>query len=85
MEDVLGAGAVLQALGAEPASDTARMALRLFEATRDRLGDVLRDSQGGRNVLAAGLPDDIDFASRLDHFGVVGVASGDPLVVVPAD
>ena len=85
MEDVLGAGAVLDALHAEPASDLARMALDLFRAGRERLGEMLRDAQGGRNVIEAGLPQDIDFAARLDVFDVVGVASGDPLVVRPAN
>lgn len=84
-EDVLGAGAVLQALGAELASDTARIALALFQATRERLVDALRECQGGRNVLAANLPADIAVAARLDSFHTVGVASGDPLVVSPAE
>ncbi|MEO6435330.1 MAG: 2-phosphosulfolactate phosphatase [Tepidisphaeraceae bacterium] len=81
MEDMLGAGAILDALAAEAASDGARIALSLFLASRDRLSDVLRDTEGGRNVLAAGLPRDIEFAARLDALDVVGVASGDPLVV----
>ena len=85
MEDVLGTGAVLDALHVEPASDVARMALHLFRAGRDRLGEILGDAQGGRNVIEAGLPQDIDFAARLDVFDVVGVASGDPLVVRPVE
>jgi 2-phosphosulfolactate phosphatase len=81
MEDVLGAGAVLDASGATPSNDVARMALTLFHASRDRLVELLRDAEGGRNVLSAGLPQDIDFAARLDALDVVGIASGDPLVV----
>jgi 2-phosphosulfolactate phosphatase len=81
MEDVLGAGALLDRLGATPASDLARMALALFRGARDHLADVFRDAEGGRNVIAAGLHRDVDFASRMDAFDIVGVASGDPLVV----
>jgi 2-phosphosulfolactate phosphatase len=81
MEDVIGAGAVLASLRAEPMSDTARMALRLFESARSDLPRVLRDAAGGRNILAAGLEADIDFAARVNAVPVVGVASGEPLVV----
>jgi 2-phosphosulfolactate phosphatase len=82
MEDVLGAGAVLDALDATPEIDVARIALNLFRGSRGRLNEALRDAEGGRNVLAAGLPQDIDFAARLDVFDAVGIATGDdPLVV----
>jgi 2-phosphosulfolactate phosphatase len=84
MEDVIGAGAVMTALQAKPASDTARLAIRLFESSRNDLRAALADASGGRNVLAAGLPADIDFAARLDAVPVVGRASGDPLIVTRA-
>ena len=81
MEDVIGAGAVLAALRAEPAGDSARLALRLFGSSQDNLPRILRDAAGGRSILAAGLEEDIDFAARVNAVPVVGVASGDPLVV----
>ena len=82
MEDVLGAGAVIAGLD-RPAleNDAAAMALKLFESNRHDLGGVLAQTRGGRNVLAAKLDEDIDFAARLDALDVVGVASGEPLVV----
>jgi len=82
MEDVLGAGAVLTSLpGATLYNDITRMAHALFLACRNDLPRVLRDCEGGRNVLAAGLGVDIDFAARLNSIDVVGVADGKPLAV----
>ena len=87
-EDVLGAGAVLAALRAlgpiDLASDVAWMAERLFLAARGNLAAALRDSRGGRNVLAAGLGPDIDFAARLDTLNVVGEVRGDAPPVIRA-
>jgi 2-phosphosulfolactate phosphatase len=85
MEDMLGAGAVLAALRGlvevQLRSDVARMALRLFETCRAELPTALRQCQGGRNVIRAGLEADIDFAARLDAIPVIGVVRGDPLRV----
>jgi 2-phosphosulfolactate phosphatase len=86
LEDVLGAGAVLDALryesDVELASDTARMALGLFRATADDLHDALSQSLGGQNVLRAGLPSDVAFAAQLNAIPVVGVVGREPLRVV---
>ena len=82
MEDLIGAGAVIAALPSPTLeNDLALMALRLFQASRANLRQALSETRGGRNVIAAGLAPDIDFAARLDCFDVVGIASGDPLVV----
>jgi len=76
LEDVVGAGAVADVLasayGFEPATDTARIALRLFRGCRNDLRGVLAESQGGRNVLGVGLGEDIDYAARLDSLSVAG-------------
>jgi 2-phosphosulfolactate phosphatase len=64
-------------------SDSAQMSLRLFDSCRHGLRSALSETAGGRNVLSANLPQDIDFASRLNAFDVVGIASGDPLTVRP--
>jgi 2-phosphosulfolactate phosphatase len=87
MEDVIGAGAVLEAIlarrgDASCGNDVARMALELFRSTRERLAKALRDAQGGRNVVAVGLEADIGFAARLDAVTVVGVVEQGPLRVV---
>jgi 2-phosphosulfolactate phosphatase len=81
IEDVIGAGAVLTALKrierVEGESDAARVALRLFEVSRDDLKSALSSGAGGRNVINAGLAADIDFAASLDRFkNVVGQVEG---------
>jgi 2-phosphosulfolactate phosphatase len=85
MEDVIGAGAVADALRklakVELESDAARMTLRLFQAARGDLRGALAEAAGGRNVIAAGLDADIDFAARLDVLDVVGRVHDAPLRV----
>jgi 2-phosphosulfolactate phosphatase len=81
MEDVLGAGAVLDALNCDLVDDAARIALRLFRACRDDLRAVMGETEGGRNVVGAGLEPDITFAARLDAVSFVGIALGNPLIV----
>jgi len=82
IEDVIGAGAVLAAFNrkaptATPASDATRIALHLFESSRGDLSRALADGDGGRNVIAAGLREDIAFAASVDRFRhVVGEVKG---------
>ena len=87
MEDVIGAGAVMDALSRPgtlaPSSDVALMALRLFRSSRNDLRAALAESRGGQNVIKAGLAPDIDFAARLDALDVVGVVEKEPLAVRP--
>jgi len=67
---------VLHALlpyGARPVSDTAALALYLFDGWRDNLPQVMREAIGGKNLLKVGLAQDIDFCARLDVFNVVGI------------
>ena len=84
MEDVLGAGAVITALERRAgtsevtiANDAALIARVLFDATRNDLRAALASTRGGRNVIAAGLEPDIDFAARLSVFDVVGCIEND--------
>jgi len=86
LEDAIGAGSVIDALKVSSFTsrgDAARLAAASFHANRHDLRAALRDAQGGRNVIAAGLPEDIDFAARVDVFDTVGVAGGEPLSVRP--
>jgi 2-phosphosulfolactate phosphatase len=86
MEDLLGAGAVIDVLAKRGAlkleSDVARIALRLFLACRENLQAAMADATGGLNVIAAGLGADIEFAARLDALNVVGEVRDNPLRVV---
>ena len=80
-EDHLGAGAVAVALRPDRPDKNVRFATDAFNACRTRLREMLAETTGGRNVIAAGLDADIEFAARLDAIPVVGVAAGNPLVV----
>jgi 2-phosphosulfolactate phosphatase len=86
MEDVLGAGAVVNELSQRTElrfeSDVARMSARLFEGAKANLQSALADSQGGRNVVAAGLEPDIVFAARLNALDTVGVVKDEPLRII---
>ena len=90
LEDLLGAGAVIDRLLAtgrmELESDVARMALAAWRGSRDDLPAVLRRTRGGRNIIAAGLEADLDFAARVDAIDVVGrlIAGASP-AIVPAN
>jgi 2-phosphosulfolactate phosphatase len=83
MEDVIGCGAVMEELeklrSVEAASDAAKMALRLFTASKADLRAALADARGGRNVIAAALNEDVDYAARLNSLDVVGVVRDGPL------
>lgn len=87
-EDVIGAGAVLHALRPhghlQLQSDVAWMAEDLFVAHRDDLTRALAISQGGQNVIAAGLEADIDFAARLDAIDVVAEVHAADVPVIRA-
>jgi len=85
MEDLLGVGAVLDAMdrqaGFASESDRVPIALNLFRGARSNLSRVLRESTGGKNVIAAGLEQDIEFAARLDSLDVAAICHGDPPTV----
>jgi 2-phosphosulfolactate phosphatase len=85
MEDVIGAGAVtdaVQQLGkVDFESDAARMAVRLFRGAKD-LRNALAEGAGGLNVIAAKLAADIDFAARLNVIDEVGRVHDGPLRLV---
>jgi 2-phosphosulfolactate phosphatase len=88
MEDLIGAGAVCDALSRlgsyELTYDSARIARSLFLACRDNLPAVLRGTQAGGHIIAAGLGPDIDFAARLDVLDVVGAVDGRNLLITAA-
>jgi 2-phosphosulfolactate phosphatase len=74
LEDVIGAGAVLDAMrrrAAVTCSDGAKLAQQAFVASLRDLPGVLRTTAGGQNVTNAGLSEDLRFLSRLDAIPVV--------------
>jgi len=85
LEDVLGAAAVmdeLSKLGVKlDLSVAASRGLEIYRAIDGPFTELLKNTRGGQNVIAAGLQDDIDFASRLNSLDVVGAARGNPLTV----
>jgi 2-phosphosulfolactate phosphatase len=89
LEDVLGAGAVLNHLAAatdaELVGDAATISLELFRSHQCSLSQALENAMGGRNIIAAGLGDDIRFCAQLDALPTVGVVHDDPLRVVKFD
>lgn len=90
IEDLIGAGAVLSRLEALTAIDVAddgpRLALRLFAAASAGLSAALRSTQGGRNLIAAGLEEDVPACARVDALqAAVVVRGGPPQAVLLAD
>lgn len=63
VEDLLGAGAILDALDGTP-SPEAEVAVRGF--TADRLPDLLADCVSGRELAARGFAHDVALAAQLD-------------------
>lgn len=86
MDDLLGAGAVIDALRSRSnlllENDVARIALNLFQSIRSNLRSTLAGTTGGQNILAVGLDADIDFAARLDAIPIVGRVGRGPLRVM---
>ncbi|MDQ3786644.1 MAG: 2-phosphosulfolactate phosphatase [Actinomycetota bacterium] len=74
VEDYLGAGAIAAAVtGRAARSSEATLAALSYEAVRDRIPDVLADSISGRELVAAGVPDDVKLAGDVDVSTVVPV------------
>jgi 2-phosphosulfolactate phosphatase len=77
LEDVIGAGAVIDSLARittlQPACDASKMAALLYRENRHRLDETITETCGGMNIRAAGLGDDVSFAAAVDSLDVVGV------------
>jgi 2-phosphosulfolactate phosphatase len=77
VEDLWGAGAVLQALGLEGASPEARLAAAAYDAVRDDVASALETSASGRELTAAGFGRDVEIAAAIDVSAKVPVLSGE--------
>jgi 2-phosphosulfolactate phosphatase len=65
IEDFIGAGAILEALGLAP-SPEARVARDAFRAVRMELAPLIRDSVWGRELIARGFAEDVELAVALE-------------------
>lgn len=72
VEDLLGAGAVIAALGAADRSPEAATAARAYAAGTDLAGTIM-DSASGRELAATGYTADVAIAVELDATDVVPV------------
>ena len=75
IEDYLGAGAILSAVGGD-LSPEARVCAAAFEGARDDLLELLLECASGRQLRSWGMEDDVRFAARIDACGVVPVLRG---------
>ncbi len=83
VEDLWGAGAVLDALRAHvevPTSAEAQVALAAWRAVADRIGDELRACASGRELVDAGFGADVATAAEVDVDDVVPVLTSDGFV-----
>jgi len=76
LEDWLGAGAVLAALGGAQSAE-ARSAAAAFTASRERLAEILGDAVSGRELVSRGFSADVALAADYDASAVVPVAGRD--------
>jgi 2-phosphosulfolactate phosphatase len=78
VEDLIGAGAVVAALGGEPScSPEASAARATFAAAAGDLAAVLAECASGRELRAQGLGDDVEWAAQLQVSRAVPVLGGD--------
>lgn len=65
IEDLLGAGAIIQDMPARLSPD-AEAARAAFRALRGRLPNVIRESQSGRELIEAGFAGDVEIAVQMN-------------------
>ena len=81
-EDVLVAGAVIEALADEAAGaafhleDSARLALAAWRGAKDRLPAIFRETWGGAFIAALGLDADLAVCCQVDTSDVVPIVRG---------
>lgn len=68
IEDLLGAGAIVDRLGGQPSPDAAAVCAG-YHALRGRLGEVIRSSQSGQELIHAGFAGDVEVAVGEDVSG----------------
>ncbi len=77
IEELLGAGAIAAAVpGRHAPSAEAELAALTYRAAGTRVPELVAGSVSGRELIAAGLPDDVALASDVDASTVVPVLAG---------
>jgi 2-phosphosulfolactate phosphatase len=66
IEDLIGAGAILSALGTGSASPEARLAMAAFDAAAPHLRECLLECASGRELCELGFAEDVELAAELD-------------------
>jgi 2-phosphosulfolactate phosphatase len=66
VEDLIGAGAILDALGSESVSPEAQAAIAAFRSCRESVRETLLDASSGRELIEAGYPLDVEVAAEID-------------------
>ena len=79
IEDLLGAGSIIQCMSVQPSPD-AEAARAAWRALRDRIEDVIQESQSGRELIEAGYAGDVKIATETDASGSVPLLRGDAYV-----
>jgi 2-phosphosulfolactate phosphatase len=77
VEDLWGAGAVLDALGSRTSSPEARAAVAAYAGVRDDLAAALPASVSGRELVEGGFERDVAIAAAIDVSEVVPVLTGE--------
>lgn len=79
-EDMLGAGAVISALGTRGASPEARSAAAVFKDARPDLRDLVMACGSGRELIERGSVADVELAAAMDTSDVVPTLDGITLI-----
>ncbi len=79
-EDMLGAGAVISALGTRGASPEARAAAAVFDDARPDLRELVMGCGSGIELIDRGAEVDVELAAQLDVSSIVPTLDGAVLV-----
>jgi 2-phosphosulfolactate phosphatase len=73
IEELLGAGAIVAAMGPANRSPEAELAALAYQAAGDRVSELLAGSVSGRELAHAGVPVDVELAADVDASGLVPI------------
>jgi 2-phosphosulfolactate phosphatase len=72
IEDLIGAGAIIDELGL-PCSPEAEVARQAYRSARSHLASLLRECESGRELLDRGFPEDVEVALELNVSATVPI------------